>query len=233
MKPRLASIEPLPNPAKLPDAAQHLLDQCIAGMRDSLGNQPRSQTEAYCQQTFSDPERPIQSSVGGTALRMVPYEPPIRTSQPLPEAVRAIGEASRAAGVPLKMFKIRFRWDGATWQHEQAIEIPENFKRLTKLRKPIDTEIAAALLAFVDTQRSEWDVAHLKFDADPDAARPGLNVLLPYPRPVTQIPPSSDLQSLFERVRDLHSRFGWQLNSASWAIDRKTPAKVSVNTLYG
>jgi hypothetical protein len=230
----VVAAEPLPNPADLPDPAQRVLDRCIAGMRAVLATQPRPQTEAYCHQTFDDPDRPMQSAVGGDSLRMVPYKPPINANgQPSSQAVRELAEASRAAGITIRMFRIRFRWDGASWQHELAIETYENYKRLTSQREPFDAEIAAALVAFVDTQRADWSIATLSFDASPDAMRPGLTVILPYPRPVTAIPPSSELQSIFDRVQQLHARFGRSLHTASWRVERKTPVKVDVNTYYG
>lgn len=233
-KSKSTAADPLPNPTELPASAQLLLERGIAKLRAVLAKQPRPQTEAYWHQGFDDPERPLQSAVGGDSLRMVPYKPPIDDEDALPvAAVRELGEASRAAGVTIQMLRIRFRWDGAEWQHELAFEIPENRKRLTRQRKSIDTEIAAALVAFVDTQRAEWEVASLSFDGSPDAMRPGLNVILPHPRPVTVVPPSSELQALFDRVQELHARFNRPLDTASWRVERKRPAKVEATTYYG
>ncbi len=225
--------EPLPTPP-LPEPAQRLLDDFIAQLVARLGEEQRPQSEAYCHMSLEDPRRPLESSVRGDSLRMVPYKPPVGTNG-LPKftVIRDIAAKAMEGGVAIQMIELRFRREGNTWKYQTTMELAENHKRLWKARKPLDETIADGLREVLAAE-PRWDFASLSYDGDPDATRHGLHVVVRQRPglPVTLVPGEA-LAAAYAEVEALYSAFGRCVHTGSWHVDRKRLAKCSVHIFCG
>ncbi len=214
-------------------AAAGLLDDFVAKLLARLGETQRPQSEAYSHMELEDPRRPLESSVIGSALSMIPYKPPVNDHDLKSTIIRQIAVKALEGGVAIRMIEVRFRREGKAWQHEITMELAENHKRLRKARKPLDEAIAAGLREVLAAQ-PEWDFAALGYNADPGSTRPGLHVVVRQrpALPVTLVPGEA-LAAAFAEVAALHSTFGRRIKRASWHADRDRPGKCSVDIAYG
>jgi cell wall assembly regulator SMI1 len=243
-KPKIKAPAPAPARAKkpaagpaavpaLPPAAQAALDAYVALLRETLERHAKDlpQREAVSEQRADNPAQP-RASVIGSPLSMIPDAPEIDAdTNPLRKPFPEILELSQQGGLTLSQIRIHFRREAGGWQHAIAIETAENRKRLTAARQPLDRELVAALIAFIDRERPEWERATLGYDERPDVARPGLTVVSL--RPPVVVGPSPELRALFDRMLSLHAEFGVTLRYATWNVMRAKPDKPNVNTVYG
>ena len=219
----------------LPAPAQERLDRHVEQLRAILAAEERPQREAYMNLRFDEPERPETSAITGDPLRAFPYRPAVNVppGTALLDAMREIGVLSRADGVTVRQIEVRFTCELDRWRHTQHVETLAEFRELAEAREQLDQDIAGALVKLMDEERPTWEQVSLAYAAAFDATRPGLHVLVPYPRPITVLPPTPTLRKAFEGVVALHERFGRRLHTASWRVDSKRPQRVDVATHYG
>jgi cell wall assembly regulator SMI1 len=231
----LVKSTPEPTSEELPQPAQAAFDAFVGQLVKILRTKAKKlpQGEAYCHQELDDPRKPLESSLIGPSLSMVPYRPPIDYDDEFLETVRKIFQVSLENGLTLAQFEVRFRREAAGWKSEPAFETAANRKALIGARKAIDEEIREALIEFVGSAHSDWKRVTLDFDARSDAPRSGLKVVLVHPRPIRSLEPSAELRALFDRVQALHSRFGRKLHSANWGVESDRPQKLSTRFYYG
>ncbi|MEJ7604069.1 MAG: hypothetical protein WKG01_39680 [Kofleriaceae bacterium] len=219
----------------LPASAQDRLDRYIEQLCTVLASADRPQREACTNLRFDEPERPDTSAIGGDPLRAMPFRPAVNLppGTALVDAMREVGVLSRAEGVTIRQIELRFAAADTGWQHTQHVETLEQFRQLTDAREQLDQDIAGALVKCIEEDYPTWQQVSLAYAAAADATRPGLHVLMPYPRPITVLPPTPTLRKAFAGVVALHERFGRRLHTASWRVDSKRPQRVDVATHYG
>jgi cell wall assembly regulator SMI1 len=233
-----ASPDPLPTPERLPGAAQEALDKHVALLLACLNAEQRpalTQLRATSHQQLDRPRKPLESPVMGQTLMMSPTRPDVRCdSLAIRKSFGELARLSLEAGLVIRQLEVNFaREAGGPWRARTQLETFENYRRLIHARQALDAEIGATLVRFANETRAEWPHVSLSFDGNPEAKRTGLNVIFPYPRPVTVVPATYELRSLFERVQVLHARFGRNLYTASFSARCDNPGRVSVNTYYG
>jgi hypothetical protein len=234
-KTRSAGAQPkLVAPAVVPDlppAARRALDRIIARLTASLGAS-KAATAAVSHQTLSKDQDPMASALTGPVLMLIPYAE-VRYGE-LSDKYRQFFQASLDGGVPLHQVEVRFaRQADRSWAHTVALETVENFTRRTKAKKAIDEEIRSALVAFVDTAKSDWQSVCLNYEDRANAKRPGLCVIVAYPRPLVDLVPDAALQAAFGKLMALYQVFGRTLETATWRVEKARPAKVSADSYYG
>ena len=85
----------------------------------------------------------------------------------------------------------------------------------------------------MNAAKSDWQKVTLSYEDFAHAKRPGLCVIVPYPRPLVELAPDPALTELFGTITALYQDFGRRLLSGTWRVERDRPAKVSVETYYG
>jgi hypothetical protein len=220
-------------PDRLPEPAQAALDKYIGLLLDALGRHAKKlpQREAVSQQRADDPAKPMGSLIG-SPLDLIPNDPSMDfEDHVLRKPFSEVLQKSLEAGLPLSQIRIELRREASGWSHQISIETAANRKRLTTARKPRDAELVAALIAFMDKERADWESATLGFDERPDVARSGLTVVS-LPKPIAVVAPSDELRALFGGMQSLHAQFGRKLTYATWRVARAKPDKPNVRTVY-